>query len=432
MAAALTTEAEKTSQPEPGHVSESVFSSEHEQGAVAGMPLFLQASFLSGNRFGFSQRNLEDEEPEEREEEHPLIQTKLVIGQPGDAYEQEADRVADMVVNVTQAGLDLNEMPGAAGSSHSAGAAGAGVMRKADQPLQMQGPLKPTQPNREIENPRLEILRESFQKMREKQELNEEINGAMARELARAYMNRPKGPLHATQYVDDRVKPGEEPSENEVCDAILGGLDIKKMARGNKSTDWGWKPSTATAPEEGTGHDALVEIVEYGADLYKTTRSRPTKSRSTKTGSTSQSSLVKIAGYGTAASVGGPAINAIATKEMTEEIKDFAVEYTAKWLARKGLVAIAQILTGSWVIYGFFECLYSTLELLTLLTKPAKKEISKSERIVADVRGWLLREQGLVEEAQKAAQEAAALEEGRKTLKFEPKIAVPDALRVGR
>ncbi|MGD2087574.1 MAG: hypothetical protein PVH61_15415 [Candidatus Aminicenantes bacterium] len=36
---------------------------------------------------------------------HPLVQAKLKIGQPNDKYEQEADRVADMVMRMPDSGI---------------------------------------------------------------------------------------------------------------------------------------------------------------------------------------------------------------------------------------------------------------------------------------------------------------------------------------
>jgi len=35
----------------------------------------------------------------------PLIQFKLAVGQPGDRYEQEADRIADRVMRMPEPGL---------------------------------------------------------------------------------------------------------------------------------------------------------------------------------------------------------------------------------------------------------------------------------------------------------------------------------------
>src|SRR5437667_9265572 len=64
-----------------------------ERGAPAGLPLFLQASSFSPNRSSFIQRQVEDEEVEEREGE--FVQANLIIGQPGDAYEEEANDVSE-------------------------------------------------------------------------------------------------------------------------------------------------------------------------------------------------------------------------------------------------------------------------------------------------------------------------------------------------
>ena len=42
----------------------------------------------------------------------PSVQAKLSVGKPGDAFEQEADNVADKVVNKTGAGdVQKAEMP---------------------------------------------------------------------------------------------------------------------------------------------------------------------------------------------------------------------------------------------------------------------------------------------------------------------------------
>jgi len=37
----------------------------------------------------------------------PLLQPKLTIGRPNDRYEQEADRVADMVMRMPEPGIQL-------------------------------------------------------------------------------------------------------------------------------------------------------------------------------------------------------------------------------------------------------------------------------------------------------------------------------------
>lgn len=37
----------------------------------------------------------------------PVIQTKLNVGEPNDKFEQEADRVADMVMRVPESGIQM-------------------------------------------------------------------------------------------------------------------------------------------------------------------------------------------------------------------------------------------------------------------------------------------------------------------------------------
>jgi hypothetical protein len=69
---------------------------ESELGAPAGLPIFLQRSVLSWAGADGIQLKCDDC-TEEDEEKKQGLQFKLIIGAPNDAYEQEADRVADAV-----------------------------------------------------------------------------------------------------------------------------------------------------------------------------------------------------------------------------------------------------------------------------------------------------------------------------------------------
>jgi Domain of unknown function (DUF4157) len=91
-AVAKQSEAKKKSQPVTEELAETPSSLESELGSSAGMPLFLQRSQTGmqqqlqrsyGNSYVGS-----------------LIQAKLTVGQPGDVYEQEADKVADAVMRM--------------------------------------------------------------------------------------------------------------------------------------------------------------------------------------------------------------------------------------------------------------------------------------------------------------------------------------------
>jgi len=94
-------EATLTAKPEAGVKSQVAIpvrpeAIEGENGAPVGMPIFLQRSVLS--RAGGDVIQLKcDDCGKGEEEENPTIQFKLTIGAPNDAYEQEADRVADAV-----------------------------------------------------------------------------------------------------------------------------------------------------------------------------------------------------------------------------------------------------------------------------------------------------------------------------------------------
>ncbi len=60
-----------------------------------GIPLFLKSGASSTLSSNIIQRQVEEDEEE-------LIQTKLIVGQPDDIYEQEADRVADQVMRMPE------------------------------------------------------------------------------------------------------------------------------------------------------------------------------------------------------------------------------------------------------------------------------------------------------------------------------------------
>src|SRR5262245_20905333 len=84
-----------------------------ESGVAAGLPLFLRSSVPTSTGCLVQRQKdeeIEGEERKEEEEEETQVQTKLVVGQPGDAYEQEADRVAEAA---TKPVTPPNGQPGA-------------------------------------------------------------------------------------------------------------------------------------------------------------------------------------------------------------------------------------------------------------------------------------------------------------------------------
>lgn len=83
---------------------------ESELGAPAGLPIFLQRSVLSWAGGDGIQLKCNDC-TEEDEEKKQGVQFKLIIGAPNDAYEQEADRVADAVTTHQDEAPRIGQVP---------------------------------------------------------------------------------------------------------------------------------------------------------------------------------------------------------------------------------------------------------------------------------------------------------------------------------
>jgi hypothetical protein len=62
----------------------------------------LRAGLLQRKSVFFGKMGLIDEHDKPLVSQPPLVQAKLTINQPGDKYEQEADRVADMVMRMPE------------------------------------------------------------------------------------------------------------------------------------------------------------------------------------------------------------------------------------------------------------------------------------------------------------------------------------------
>lgn len=328
-------------------------------------------------------------------------------GRPGDPYERHAEAVADSLAQGRPAGPLLSAIPAGTGNRVPA--------------LQMQR-LPDPKPKEKTRDLGIDALHASFQKLLEKSALKEKLYGAMARELARAYLQHrtpqpsfvPGQPLTAVPYVYDRLP--RLPTEQEVYNAILGALDVKPGAKGTNATDWELK----APPAEG---NPAKEVAQYGVenfeDIADLTKSKKTASKSAKDFEVDSSPRHFV---GKAGSLGLQLLAGSDPKDLAlDEARDLTVEYGARWLARKGLVEIAAILTGAYEIYGVYELLVSTLELIASLKADlSKKELSKSERIVRDVRIWLLAEA----EQQEAAQ--AAEELARQRAKAKSEVAPAD------
>jgi hypothetical protein len=219
-------------------------------------------------------------------------------------------------------------------------------------------------------------FRTLFQKMMDDHDLVAKINGPLARQLAKAYVNRPESKpteqeLHTTSYFADRVKYGAalSRSEDDVYNALVGALDMTRLAKGNKVENWAWVP----VPEKVGSDDALVEIGRFAVAEY----------------------------------LGGNDLSEV----LVAQAKDYAFDIAIAWLEKRGMIAIAEIATGVGAVVGYFTLAFSTLELLILLSKAENPEMSKDEIIVSEVKAWLSRDQTAAKAAADAASAQKSLDE---------------------
>jgi hypothetical protein len=269
-------------------------------------------------------------------------------GGAGDAYEAQADAAADLIMSGKNASGLLEQGPEFPGPDRT----GVGSRKEnwnASRPIQMQGVRKNPPPQKPADDPKAELLHKSLERLLQKQELMEKVNGPAARTLAKAYLNRNRatGPstLHATTYLDDRIPgDGQDPSEDEVSAAILGAMELSTAL---KAPAWKWTPPPDSEGE--TRNETVVEVFNWAADEV--------------------------------------------FDEAQGRLRDKAIEKVAascatRWSAAQGLVVVAKMLVGGLEVYGWISLATSVLELLLLLQKPVAR-ISRSEQIVADVKGWL-------------------------------------------
>jgi hypothetical protein len=328
------------------------------------------------------------------------------IGEAGDAYETHADAVAELVVKGKQAGPLLNQTPGHAGR-HGERAAGAGAVQKSDQPVQMQGAHKQTQPTQTTGNIG-GFDQKGFQKMIEKWSLMDKVKAPIVKKLATAYVNRP-GKLEipdvvipGTPYGGTKVKPGiHEPGYNQVYNALNNAMDMKKMGKGYSATDWEWRDAPA---KKKTHEQKLTEVEEHAAGEYLQDRA--------------EKDVMKRAEQYVEKKAEKALVKTIAEKT--------AVKTSVEWLTERSLLATATLVVEAAVlieVIGVATLVIGLYELMVSLDAPA--ELSPYQQmnanIVASVKAWL-----------QGKQEAADREERlKKPMNFEYKTMPSDKAKVG-
>jgi hypothetical protein len=284
------------------------------------------------------------------------VHLKSGFGEDGDAYEAHADAVADLVASGKRAGALLQRMPGS-GLSASAEMQPPIQMQKAQQ----QSPAPPIGGD-----PKAKWLQQSLQRLIEKEALTKQVNGAAARALAKAYLNRKKRPsgLHATTYLDDRLPA--DPGESEVYAALLNVMDVSQAA---KPGNWKWTPPPFSTEGE-TEDSRMGEFDRWAVEQ---------------------------------------AVDYVKDEARDKAIEKIAARCAARWSAAEGLVVVAEIVIGALSVYGWISLAASVLELVILLQKPVKK-MSRSELIAADVKAWLRLQQESAQAEREQRADASNLE----------------------
>lgn len=274
------------------------------------------------------------------------VQLQRGVGQTGDAYESQANAVADLVASGKRATALLDQKAGGArGQSEKPTSRG---VQQSDKSVQMQSAKNAPATKQTTGDPTSELLHKSLQQMLEKEELMEKVNGAIARELASAYREANKPQWLATPYGLQNVNPYYiEASYDEVYKAILYSMDIPNN-KAKMAASWIWKVKPAE-PEgkyrSSTGTEVDDWVKKEGGDYIK--------------------------------------------DEIRDKlIRTAAIRSTASWSATEGIVVVTDIVLGALSIVGYIALAASILELLILLQK-SEKELSKAEQIVAKVKAWL-------------------------------------------
>jgi hypothetical protein len=204
----------------------------------------------------------------------------------------------------------------------------------------------------------------------------DEIKSPMIRALAKEYLNRP-GKIEMadrivrdTPYGGDKVIPGiHDPSEDRICAALHPVMNLKKAAKGDKLSDWFFKPAELPSEKKSAGEKG-TEIGQFGVEQAI---SRTFKEPAVDLG------LVGAKYVQTGKWSGASIAEAIS-------------EPAAKWIMKELLVT-AEVAAKAIPVIGWLWLAYDVADLLISLGEPAEREVSpyqfESANIVAKVRAYL-------------------------------------------
>ena len=311
-------------------------------------------------------------------QQHASVGLKDALGQAGDAYERHAEAVANLVVDGKQAEPLLDQIAGSP-ESHAASVTGARLIHNAGPAIQMQPkPKSMAQSAPDIPG---------FRQMIAKWAAIDKIKSPMIRALAKEYVNRPgrielaDRVVYDTPYGGDRVIPGiHHPTEDRVYYALMPVINLKKIGRGDKATDWSFEWATGPAAEKKPAGKKGTEVGKFAGEqaISKIIDKKFAGEQMAK-------SAAKLGVVGAESLVTGQ----ISGTSIAEAIS----EPVARWIMKDVLLVSAEVATRAIPIIGWLWLTYDVADLLISLSAPAERELSpypmESASIVAGVKAYL-------------------------------------------
>jgi len=323
------------------------------------------------------------------------VRLKDGVGQAGDAYERQADAVADLVVNGRPAAPLLR----IAGSSENHGARRTefGSGKDPNPAIQMQLKPKPMTPHL-LDIPGMEGMMAKFAALNA-------IKEPMMRAIAKKYLKGPGGidfrrVVYDTPYGGDKVIGTAPPTEERVFWALMSAADLKKIGKGDKPTDWAFdladQPaamSTKTDSEKGKEMGMFGTEFAISKWIDKKYAVKGATEAIEKPYITKQ--LIRSAYQKSVANLGVGVGKYVFTGEAPSpsSVVEAISEPVARWVMKDVLLVSAEVVTKTIPVIGWLWLAYDVVDLLISLDKPVEKELSpyqmESANIVASVRAYL-------------------------------------------
>jgi len=375
------------------------------------------AAYTAGSRIafaGFPSLHTAAHEAAHVVQQRRGVVLKNNVGEPGDAYEKHADRVADLVVQGARAEPLLDQVAGPGRGAGRAGAGATGAAAVQMLPLPKRKPLA-SQGFREIPG-----LRDAITQWAS---INK-IKSPMMRAIAKEYVNRR---AVAKEYANRRVVhtylyaaptyqygnpssnnaiPGvHEPDEERVFSALMAATDLKKVGKGDKPSDWSfsWRDEPGPSTKKTAGEKGM-EVGKFGTEqaaskVIDKTYDVKDAARYTIEPPYITRQLVYSAYQKSAANLAVVGAESVMTGAMSAtSVVEAVSEPVARWVMKNVLHVSAEVATRAIPVIGWIWLAYDVADLLISLGSPAEGELSpyqaENAGIIAGVKAFLEKKEG--------------------------------------